>query len=104
VLNQLFKDGRVYLDLLGFFVIETLLSFWAGQPYGIKIWFNMGVWMNQVASIKLSPGHSVVPWNSKVFEQMKSIDYVFHRYGLKNMTGFCSDGASKDCLPEVVEK
>src|SRR4030067_3168258 len=58
---MLFENRRVIALLVGFFIIESLLSLWTGQPYDMKVWYQTGVWMNQGTNIYFLPNHIGYP-------------------------------------------
>ena len=61
-MNGLFDDRRIYIALFaGFFIIESLLSLWTGQPYDMKVWFNTGLWMTQGINIYMPKDHLGYP-------------------------------------------
>ena len=61
-LNLLFESRRIYIvPLVGLFIIQSVLSFWTGQPYDMRVWFQTGVWMNQGINIYAPPNHIGYP-------------------------------------------
>jgi Gpi18-like mannosyltransferase len=60
-LNELVEDKKTLAAIVTIFVFEAVLSFWTGQPYDMKIWFQTGVWMNQGTNIYMLPNHIGYP-------------------------------------------
>ena len=58
---NLFEKKTFLALFVGFFLLETLLSFWTGLPFDMDIWFNTGKWMNQGINIYLPANHVGYP-------------------------------------------
>src|SRR3990172_10983263 len=58
---SLFGKKTLLALFAGFFLLETLLSFWTGLPFDMDIWFNTGKWMNQGINIYLPANHVGYP-------------------------------------------
>lgn len=58
---NLFEKKTLFAILAGFFLLETLLSFWTGLPFDMDIWFNTGKWMTQGINIYLPANHVGYP-------------------------------------------
>lgn len=58
----LLNDKKKYIALLaGFFVLESVLSFWTGHEYDMRVWFNTGLWISQGINIYVPADHLGYP-------------------------------------------
>jgi hypothetical protein len=60
--DSVLNDKKLLLALFaGFFVLETFLSLWMGNPYDLDVWFKTGTWITHGVNIYLPLDHLGYP-------------------------------------------